>query len=183
MAALHRAAGGRVVAAESDGRDQGGRYRRRRTTPIELLRKAGKSGYVIAPASLFDETAGYISGHRKAWLQRACRKRRPCEPPALFLSARGTPVGKNAYQRAVSRAGSACGFKATTHLLRATFACMLLARLERLAKRGVDVNPLLVVKVLMAHEHIETTDRYLRAIAVDVCELRQVLDSLLSERQ
>jgi integrase/recombinase XerD len=150
---------------------------------IELLRKAGKSGYVIASANLLDETAGYIYGHRKAWLQRARRKRRPSEQPALFLSARGTPVSKNAYQRAVSRAGSACGFKATTHLLRATFACMLLARLERLAKQGVAINPLLVVKVLMAHEHIETTDRYLRAIAVDVCELRQVLDSLLSERQ
>jgi site-specific recombinase XerD len=150
---------------------------------IELQRKGSKSGYVIAPASLLDETAGYISGHRKAWLQRAGRRGQAAEAAALFVSARGAPVRKNAYQRAVSRAGSACGFKATTHLLRATFACMLLARLERLAKQGAAVNPLLVVKVLMAHEDIETTDRYLRAIAVDVYELRQVLDALLFERQ
>jgi hypothetical protein len=37
-----------------------------------------------------------------------------------------------------------------------------------------------VVKVLMGHEHIETTDRYLRAIAVDACALKEVLDTLLS---
>jgi integrase/recombinase XerD len=36
----------------------------------------------------------------------------------------------------VSQAGQACGFKATTHLLRATFACMLLARLEHLANEA-----------------------------------------------
>ncbi len=30
----------------------------------------------------------------------------------------------------------------------------------------------------MGHEHIETTDRYLRAIAVDTCVLSEVLDSL-----
>ena len=55
---------------------------------------------------------------------------------------------------------------------------MMLARLERLAKEGASINPLLIVKVLMGHEHIETTDRYLRAIAVDVCALSEVLDSL-----
>jgi len=44
---------------------------------------------------------------------------------------------------------------------------------------GTSLNPLLIVKVLMGHEHIETTDRYLRAIAVDTCILSEVLDSLL----
>jgi integrase len=88
-------------------------------------------------------------------------------------------VSKNRYQQVIHRAGLACGFKATTHLLRATFACMMLARLERLAKQGASINPLLIVKVLMGHEHIETTDRYLRAIAVDTCVLSEVLDSLI----
>jgi integrase len=74
----------------------------------------------------------------------------------------------------------ACNFKATTHLLRATFACMLLARLEYLASEGAKVNPLLVVKILLGHEHIETTDRYLRAVAVDACVLKDVLDTLLA---
>lgn len=82
----------------------------------------------------------------------------------------------------MSQAGHACGFKATTHLLRATFACMLLARLEHLAARGAPVNPLLVVKVLLGHEHIETTDRYLRAVAADPCVLKDVLDTLIAER-
>ena len=98
----------------------------------------------------------------------------------LFINARGAPVGKNAYQRVIARAGQACGFKTTTHLLRATFTGTSLARLERLASEGAEINPLLIVKVLMGHERIETTDRYLRAIAVDACVLKEVLDTLLS---
>jgi len=150
---------------------------------IEVTRKGRKPGYVIASTSLLDETAGYLLGHRHAWLQRARRKGRGAERAALFINARGAPAGKNAYQRAISRAGQTCGFKATTHLLRATFACMLLARLERLASEGAAINPLLVVKILMGHERIETTDRYLRAIAVDACVLKEVLDTLLSGTQ
>ena len=46
---------------------------------------------------------------------------------------------------------------------------------------GAAINPLMVVKVLMGHERIETTDRYLRAIAVEAGTLREVLDTLLSE--
>lgn len=150
---------------------------------IDVMRKGRKPGYVIAPASLIDETRAYLSGHRRAWLRRARRHGRAAVDSALFINSRGAPVGKNAYQRVISRAGLACGFKATTHLLRATFACMLLARLERLASQGVDINPLLVVKVLMGHERIETTDRYLRAISVDACVLKDVLDTLLSRSQ
>jgi integrase/recombinase XerD len=150
---------------------------------IEVIRKGRKSGYVIAPASLLDETTGYRSGHRHAWLQRAQRRGRPGEHSALFINARGAPVSKNAYQRVISRAGEALGFKATSHLLRATFACMLLTRLERLASQGAAINPLLMVKVLMGHERIETTDRYLRAITVDAYVLKEVLDTLLSGTQ
>jgi site-specific recombinase XerD len=146
---------------------------------IEVMRKGRKHGYVNAPESLLDETAGYLCGHRHAWLQRARRRGRTGEHAALFINARGAPAGKNAYQRVISRAGQACKFKATTHLLRATFACMLLARLDRLASQGAAINPLLVVKVLMGHERIETTDRYLRAIAVDFAALKEVLDKLL----
>lgn len=145
---------------------------------IDVLRKGRKSGYVIASGSLLEETMGYLSAHRRAWLTRVARRQDALETPALFIGSRGTPVSKNRYQQVIHCAGRACGFKATTHLLRATFACMMLARLERLAKEGASINPLLIVKVLMGHEHIETTDRYLRAIAVDTCALGEVLDSL-----
>jgi len=150
---------------------------------IEVMRKGRKAGYVLASASLLDETAGYLCGHRHAWLQRARHRGRPGEYRALFINARGAPVTKNTYQRVISRAGRTLGFKVTSHLLRATFACMLLARLERLASQGAAINPLLMVKVLMGHERIETTDRYLRAIAVDACVLKEVLDTLLSGSQ
>ncbi len=147
---------------------------------IDMIRKGRKPGYVMASASLLEETTGYLSTHRRAWLARAARKQRASEPLRLFISSRGSAVSKNRYQQVVHHAGVACGFKATTHLLRATFACMMLARLEQLAKQGALINPLLIVKVLMGHEHIETTDRYLRAIAVDRCVLSEVLDSLLA---
>jgi len=150
---------------------------------VEISRKGRKPGYVITPASLLDETQGYVSGLRHAWLERARRAGRAHHHTSLFINPRGAPAGKNAYQRSVSRAAAALGFKATTHLLRATFACMLLARLEHLANQGAMVNPLLVVKILMGHEHIESTDRYLRAIAVDACVLKEVLDTLLSQVQ
>ena len=38
-----------------------------------------------------------------------------------------------------------------------------------------------LVTALFQYERIETTDRYLRAIAVDACVLKDVLDTLLSE--
>ena len=70
-----------------------------------------------------------------------------------------------------------------SHLLRATFACMLLARLERMAKQGAVVNPLLVVKILMGYEDIQSSDKYLLAVAVDTHVLAEVLDSLLAGRR
>lgn len=96
------------------------------------------------------------------------------------MNRRGRPVSKNRYQQVIHHAGQTCSFKATSHLLRATFACMMLARLEQLAKRDAAINPLLIVKVLMGHEHIDTTGLYLRAIAVDHCALGAVLDSILA---
>jgi integrase len=147
---------------------------------IDVLRKGRKSGYVIASESLIEETDGYLAVSRKAWIRRAARKRGVTEHEALFINVRGTAAKKNTYQQIIRAAGDALGFKATTHLLRATFACMMLARLEQLAKQGAAINPLLIVKVLMGHEHIETTDRYLRAIATDQSVLTDVLDSLLT---
>jgi len=146
---------------------------------IRLLRKGRKQGYVIASESLFAETDSYIELHRAAWLHRSFRRSSGQAESQLFVGPRGGAVSKNTYQQVVRLAAERYGFAATTHQLRATFACMMLARLEQLAKSGEPINPLLVVKVLMGHEHIDTTDRYLRAIAVDTHVLADVLDSLL----
>lgn len=150
---------------------------------IDVMRKGLKAGYVIAPVSLLEETTAYRDRHRKAWHRRAVGRGRKPSRSALFLNSRGSSVKKRQYQRVVQRAGQACGFKATSHLLRATFGCMMLARLEHLAKKGATINPLLIVKILMGHEHIDTTDRYLRAVAVDTHALSEILDSLLASRQ
>jgi len=145
---------------------------------IRLIRKARKRGYVIASERLLEETDNYRQVHRAAWIKRPVGNNGP-KDAALFIGRRGTAVRKNTYQQVVRLAGEDCGFVATTHLLRATFACMMLARLEQLAKAGAAINPLLVVKILLGHERISTTDRYLRAIAVDAHVLSDALDSLL----
>jgi hypothetical protein len=49
-----------------------------------------------------------------------------------------------------------------------------------MASEGAAINPLLIVKILMGHQRIETTDRYLRAITVDNNAIKEVLDTLLS---
>jgi len=147
---------------------------------IDVTRKGRKPGYVIASESLMEETAGYLSLHRRAWLNRAMRRRQVPQRLDLFLNRRGSAVKKNSYQRVIHRAGEACGFRATSHQLRATFACMMLARLERLEKQGAAINPLLIVKILMGHEHIHTTSLYLRAISIESHVLTDVLDSLLA---
>jgi integrase/recombinase XerD len=149
---------------------------------IHIVRKGRKPGYVIASLSLLEETAGYIAQYRAGWTKRAARTRGRALKPALFINRRGSAVRKNTYQQAIARAGEVCGFKATSHLLRASFGCWLLARLEQLAKQGAAINPLLIVKILMGHEHIETTDRYLRAVAIDTHTLSEVLDTLLAEK-
>ena len=146
---------------------------------IDVMRKGRKPGYVITSASLIDESAIYRQQHRAAWCKRATRKARAFEQQRFFVNTRGSVVKKNTYQKVICRVSKNCGFRATTHVLRATFACMMLARLEQLAKKGAPINPLLIVKILMAHEHIETTDRYLRAVAVDAPVLSAILDSLI----
>jgi site-specific recombinase XerD len=148
---------------------------------IEVLCKGRKHGYVMASASLIDETDVYRSQYRRAWLNRASRRGRRSHPDALFISDRGTAVKRNTYQGILRTTGGACGFKVTSHQLRATFACMMLARLEQIAAQGGAINPLLIVKVLLHHERIETTDRYLRAVAVDTHTLTGILDSLIPE--
>jgi integrase len=115
-------------------------------------------------------------------MKRAARIRGRSPRIELFVNRRGSAVRKNTYQKAIARAGDACGFRATSHLLRASFGCWLLARLEHLAKQGAVINPLLIVKILMGHEHLETTDRYLRAVAIDTTTLSDVLNTLLAER-
>ena len=150
---------------------------------IDVIRKGRKPGYVIAPISLLEETAGYLAQYRTAWLKRAARKRGGPPLSELFVNRRGSPVAKNTYQKVVQRAAIACGFRAMTHLLRASFGCWMLARLEQLAKRGAAINPLLIVKVLMAHEHIDTTDKYLRAVAIDTHVLADALETLLDGKR
>lgn len=170
----------RLTVDDIDKGDRSGAARPQRRM-IEVLCKGRKPGRVMASASLLDETDVYRCQYRRAWLNRAARRGRKAPSARLFISDRGTAVKKNTYQGILRDAGEACGFRVTSHQLRSTFACMMLARLEQLAAGGAAINPPLVVKILLHHERIETTDRYLRAVAVDTHTLHGILDSLLPE--
>jgi len=148
---------------------------------VAVLCKGRKRGYVVASASLLDDTDAYRCQYRRAWLNRAARRRGRRDRDELFIGERGTAVKKNTYQRVLRTTGAACGFRVTSHQLRSTFACMMLTRLEQLAAQGAAINPLLIVKILLHHERLETTDRYLRAVAVDTHTLVGILDSLVPE--
>jgi site-specific recombinase XerD len=90
---------------------------------VEVMRKGRKSGYVIAAESLLQETTGYLSEHRRAWINRATRKRRATDRGELFINTWGRPVKKNSYQQVIADTGGVCGFRATTHLMRSYVAC------------------------------------------------------------
>ena len=117
---------------------------------VDVLCKGRKNGYVIASRSLLDETAGFRGGSPASLASPARAPGIDTDPDPLFIGSRGTVVSKNRYQQVIQRTGQACGFKATTHVLRSTFACMMLERLEQLAKAGASINPLFIVKVLDA---------------------------------
>ena len=153
---------------------------------IDVMRKGRKPGYVIAPASLLDESAIYRQrsiAAPGANARRASVARR-LERSASSSTARGSAVKKNTYQKVICRVSKDCGFRATTHVLRATFACMMLARLEQLAKKGAPINPLLIVKILNGPRSASRPpDRYLRAVADTTCGRRRriILHGLTSQ--
>jgi site-specific recombinase XerD len=67
---------------------------RRSSTPpphhvVQVLRKGRKSGYVIAAESLLQETTGYLSEHRSAWINRTARKRHAADRGELFIKQLG----------------------------------------------------------------------------------------------
>jgi len=88
---------------------------RRSSTPpphhvVQVLRKGRKSGYVIAAESLLQETTGYLSEHRSAWINRAARKRHAADRGELFINSWGRPVKKNSYQQVIADTGKIAAF-------------------------------------------------------------------------
>lgn len=153
----------------------------RRSIKIEICRKGRKHGYIIAPAPLIRATENYIATHRLAWQNRTASRRNTLNPEALFITSHGKRASKGNYQRAIRETSISLGFRCTSHTLRATFACTLLSKLESLSKSGASINPLMIVKILMGHSNIETTDRYLRAIYTDGCDVEAILEDLLGK--
>ena len=142
-----------------------------------------QAGYVIAPTSLLEETDIYLAQYRTAWL-KPCGPQAAASHPIRALYQPPRFGGKQEHLPASDPShAAACGFKATTPLASRHLRLLDVARLEQLAKRGAAINPLLIVKILMAHEHIDTTDSYLRAVSIDTHVLAEVLETLLAGKR
>lgn len=149
---------------------------------IHIVRKGRKRGAVIAPYSLLTETNHYIHGRREATIRRRIEKdTRYRRPVSLFLNMHGHSVSRNWYAKTLKSTAMALNIEATTHTLRATFACTMLMRLQCQVANGAAINPLLVVKMLMGHARLDTTDRYLRAVEIYQADLEGVLELLFQD--
>lgn len=138
--------------------------------------KGGQPRTVYPPLRLIDRTNWYI-GEDRARIVYRCRKRngtyRP--PDSLLLTTVGTAMSPKTLTTIFARAFAAAGISGTLHWLRHTFAMVLLARLQILARDNPNLNPLKIVQVLMGHRSITTTAIYLRC--VELYE-REISDSL-----
>jgi site-specific recombinase XerD len=145
---------------------------------LQIVRKGGKQGQALATAGLIEETWSYVAIERRAAAARARKRDRSFQSDALFLTPTGRPVTRNWYQRVLSRAGTQLGIRVHSHQLRSTFACAVLQILEKAVHQGADINPLSVVQILLDHEHLGTTGRYLRALPIETTDLEEALLAL-----
>jgi len=142
-------------------------YRATRLYRLRLqVTKGSIGGDLYVPTWLLDETYRYVSLFERRTVARNARKRGNSEPSAIWLSRWGKPLRPNSiyqnFKQAVEKSGIQPG---TFHDLRHTYAITMLDRLTRTAAND-DArarNPLLVLRHLMRHTTLASTEIYLRA--------------------
>ncbi|KQP01946.1 tyrosine-type recombinase/integrase [Leifsonia sp. Leaf264] len=139
-----------------------------------------------------NERSGIVNGRRVTWAKLSIQHRRRLVGPnggsaLLFVSSNGSPVEENNWRYTFASAADRCREfsptfpDVTPHMLRHTFAMETLtaltrgalSRAERLARvTGADPllmailrrnDPLLVLRDLLGHKHLSTTEVYLAA--------------------
>lgn len=135
--------------------------------------KGGKPRRIYVPTPLVHRTVSYLREER-AYIA----KRTSSTSSALFLTNRGTALSKESITSSFARACNGASVQAHFHELRHTFAVMMLRALQRQTAAHPQMNPLLVLKVLMGHSSIRTTEIYLEVL---LDELMAVEDAIAAE--
>jgi integrase len=137
---------------------------------IDILRKGSRNVTVQVPVRLIEETHWYVLTERTAPLQESEQK--------IFIGKRGNPIDRQAVTREFRRCANDIGTDATLHHLRHTFAVNVLAVLDSRASDDDPLNSIKTLQVLMGHSSLESTELYLRAMAVSSESVMQALDYL-----
>lgn len=70
------------------------------------------------------------------------------------------------------------GLKVNPHMARHTFAANMESRLEAMARKGANINPIKIVQHLLAHNSAQTTELYLASVSsIDAGTLRAMLET------
>jgi len=144
------------------------------TMPLTLTRtKGGKARRVYVPTPLINRTVAYIREERVY-----VAKRTGSTSNALFLTNRGSALSKESITASFARACEQASIEAHFHELRHTFAVMMLRALQRQTAAHPQMNPLQLLKVLMGHASVRTTEVYLEVL---LDELMAVEDAIAAE--
>ena len=151
-----------------------------RVPAVPVTRKGGQEGNLYPSFALVRDTNHYIVRAREAIIKRRQKKEKSYRrPQTVFLNGNGKPCSKLWYASKVKQAAEAINCKATTHTLRATYGCVMLAKLRQLAAQmDDDTNILQVLKILMGHKRTSSLDTYVRVLEIDKFDLNKHLDGL-----
>jgi len=134
-----------------------------------IKEKPNKPRNIYIPNFLINETRAYIKTTRKA--NRTFSLHTPknrWSDEVIFINTRARPISKASYCNVFNVASAQHKTKITSHMLRSTFATTMLAVLKRLEREGLPINPLLVVRDLLGHSWISTTEKYLNNMEVEI---------------
>ena len=147
---------------------------------VPVTRKGGQEGNLYPSFALIRDTNNYITLEREALIKNRQKNEKSYQrPQPVFLNVNGEPCSKLWYASNVKRAAEAINCNATTHTLRATYGCVMLAKLKQVAAQmDDDTNILQALKILMGHKRTSSLDTYVRLLEIDKFDLNKHLDGL-----
>jgi len=144
-----------------------GETRARPVVRVSLdVSKGSKGGDLFAPRWLIDRTFQYMKLFDRTALKRDALRRGVVAADNIFLSNRFGQLSTNTVYRMFKSAVKCAGLSGTFHDLRHTYAISMLDKLMRAAMKNENEdgrNPLLILKSLLRHSSLQTTERYLVA--------------------